>query len=352
MSEGEFYRKAAAASLAPKALIGLALGVAAGALSFVGLSGVLAVGLVPLGLWICGKGTEKNGDNPEENAGEYKPSWIDKAFKLVPGSRKFLNRLTPSHRRILGQTIKMDVALEMEMMTLAAIALGASGLATAGVIGFCATVGLVPVVALAATAIVWSTAFGVRKLRNFIAKRERAVAAGTRQRKRIDKFLKFVDNKIEPTLGLVGKVALLAVGGGLLIGNALIPLAHMAIPHLSASVAHGVKGVINVFQGLPAIAQLAVATPIGYGLGKFVYNPLIKPALKAIKRIAGKAFGRNAKKQKPPSGPAPSTEPTPSGKIGTPGDLRSSFEGHEKSTAPSQSAKVPEIGKSALNLAA
>ena len=86
MSEGEFYRKAAIGSLAPKILIGMGLGIAAGGLSLIGATGVLTVGLVPLALWICGKSAEKEehgGAEDETKDGEYKPAWTDKFAVVV-----------------------------------------------------------------------------------------------------------------------------------------------------------------------------------------------------------------------------------------------------------------------------
>jgi len=342
MSESEFYLKAAGVSLVPKTAIGLALGAAAGGLSFVGLTGLLTVGLIPLALWICGKSAEKE-EGDDSTPGEYKPSWADRMIKMTPGVGKFLDRLPSGHRRILGQTIEMDVALEMEMMTLAAVALGASGLATAGVIGFCATVAIVPVVALAATTIVWSTAFGVRKLRHLIGRNQKDIDAGSRQETRFDRLLKFIDAKIEPTLGLVGKLALMAIGGALIVDQGLIPLAQTAVPHLSASFVPAMHSAIDAFKGLPGIAQLAICAPLGYGIGKFIYNPLITPAMSAVGRVAGKVFGRRKEKETAQANPAPSPEPAPASKIGMLVRLRASFrKGDKKTISPIQSTKVPQ----------
>ena len=325
MSEGEFYRKAAIGSLAPKILIGMGLGIAAGGLSLIGATGVLTVGLVPLALWICGKSAEKEehgGAEDETKDGEYKPAWTDKLMKLTPGSGKFLNRLPIGHRRILSDTIKMDIMLEMEMMVLAAVALGASGVATAGLAGFAATVALVPVVALAATAVVWSTAFGVRKLRSYIGKKEKAIEAGGHTKTRFDKVLGFIDRNIEPALGIIGKLALMSIGGALLVEHAFIPLAQMAIPHLAASAVPFVQGVIHMFEALPGLAQTAVAAPLGFAIGKFIYNPLIVPAMDAIGGLVGKVFRRDKKKESKKSATAaPMAEPAPASKTGMLGRL-------------------------------
>jgi hypothetical protein len=62
MSEIEFYLKAGSASLGPKFLISLGLGVLAAGLSFVGLPGLLTTALIPLSFWISGKSAEKEDD--------------------------------------------------------------------------------------------------------------------------------------------------------------------------------------------------------------------------------------------------------------------------------------------------
>ena len=347
MSEGEFYRKAAIGSLAPKVLIGMGLGAAAGALSFVGLTGVLTVGLVPLALWICGKSAEKEDDHGAEEEtkdSEYKPGWTDKLMKLTPGIGKFLNRLPVGHHRILGKTIEMDIMLEMEMMTLAAVALGASGVATAGLAGFAATVALVPVVAVAATAVVWSTAFGVRKLRSFISKKEKAIEAGGHTKTRFDKVLGFIDRTIEPALGIIGKLALMSIGGAILVEHAFIPLAQMAIPHLVAAAVPFVQGAIHMFEALPGLGQMAVAAPLGFAVGKFVYNPLIVPAMGALGRLVGKVTGRRKKKEnKKAAAVAPSVEVAPVAKVGMLGRLCSVFRRNATPPAASVPAEKPAL---------
>ena len=305
MSESEFYLKAAGASLGPKFLISLGLGVLAAGLSFVGLPGLLSKALVPLSLWVSGKSAEKEDDAPETTPKEYKPAWTDKVVKFIPGMKKFMNRLPSRHRRIMGETIKMDVALEMEIMTMTAISLGTSGIATAGILGLVATVALVPVVAFAATSIVWSASFGLRKFRNFIAKRQREITAGLRPKKFFDSPLKFIDNKIEPTFSIVGRLALMAMGGGLLAEHAIIPLAQMAIPHL-AFLAPVLQSVIHAFEALPGLARLALQVPLGYGVGKYIYNPLIAPAMHTGRGLAGKIFGHFKKKKAVPVVPSPS----------------------------------------------
>jgi len=347
MSEGEFYRKAAGASLVPKALIALGLGGAAAGLGVVGLSGVLTLGLVPLSLWICGKSAAKE-DIEITNSGKYKASWTEKMIKRTPGARKFLERLPPAHRHILGQTIEMDVMLEMEMMTLAAVALGASGLATAGIVGFCATVAIVPVVALAATAIVWSSAFGIRKFRNLIAKNEKKIESGARQNKPFDKFLSFVDNKIEPTIGIIGKLALMAIGGTLLINEALIPAVQMAIPQMSATLVPAIQSVIHVFKALPGIAQLPLSAPLGYIIGRFIYNPLIAPVMGAIIGLGGKVLSVFKEKEKPQakvSPVAPAVDLAPARKIRMRGRLRAVFSKRNgQTTSPAQNTKGQQPG--------
>ena len=347
MSEGEFYRKAAVGSLAPKVLIGMGLGIAAGGLSLIGATGVLTVGLVPLALWICGKSAEKEehgGAEEKAKEGEYKPAWTDKLMKLTPGMGKFLNRLPTGHRRILSETIKMDIMLEMEMMVLAAVALGASGVATAGLVGFAATVALVPTVALAATAVVWSTAFGVRKLRSYIGKKEKAIEAGGHTKTPFDKVLGFIDRNIEPALGIIGKLALMSIGGALLVEHAFIPLAQMAIPHLAASVVPYVHSAIHLFDMLPGLAQTAVAAPLGFAIGKFVYNPLIVPAMSAIGDVVGKIFKHDKKKESKKSAAAtPVAEPAPASKVGLLGRLCSVFKKNSTPVAPAAQTAQPAV---------
>jgi len=176
----------------------------------------------------------------------------------------------------------------MEMMTLAAVALGASGLATTGIVGLAATVAIMPMVALAATAVVWSAAYGVRKLRHLIGRNQKAIDSGVRQETRLDRILKGIDKKIEPTLGLIGKLALMSIGGQILVELAL-PLVEL-IPHVSM-VTPAIHSAIHAFESLPGLAQLAVCAPIGYSIGRFAYNPLLAPAASAVKRAAGKVFG-------------------------------------------------------------
>ncbi len=322
MSEGEFYLKAAGASLVPKTAIALALGGAAAGLSFVGGAAVLTYGLVPLAFWLCGKSAESEADEEKDDKKEGR-LWTDGMMGVFPGAKKFLGRLPAKHRCILGRTIQMDVALEMEMMTLAAVALGASGLAMAGAAGIAATVGLVPVVALAATGIVWSTAYGVRKLRNVIGKNQKKIDAGTRKETRFDRVLKFIDKKIDPTFGLVGKLALMSIGGALIISHGLLPLVPLALPHLSAAAAPLVQSAAHIFNALPDMAQLAIATPIGYGLGKFVYNPVIAPILRAPGHVAKKIFG-GKKKQIVTSAVTPPAAPVVT-RVQASGTLTSSF---------------------------
>ncbi len=350
MSEGEFYLKAAGASLVPKAAVALALGGAAAALSFAGGAAVLTYGLVPLAFWLCGKSAEKDDDGGEDDNKKEGRLWTDGMMNVFPGAKKFLGRLPAKHRRILGRTIQMDVALEMEMMTLAAVALGASGLAMAGAAGIAATVGLVPVVALAATGIVWGTAYGVRQLRNLIGKNQKKIDAGQRQETRFDRALKFIDKKIDPTFSLVGKLALMSIGGALIISHGLIPLVPLALPHLSAA-APAVQSAVHLFNALPDMAQLAIATPVGYGLGKFVYNPIIAPLLRAPGLIAKKLSG--GKKQKPAAAkesfkpPQPATGPLKP-VVPPSGTLKSAFEEGKGAHPAANDTRPPEAGRGAF----
>jgi hypothetical protein len=90
---------------------------------------------------------------------------------------------------------------------------------------------------------------------------------------------------------------------------------------------------------------LALCAPVGYGVGRFVYNPLIVPAMSAVRNAVGKVFKRGKKKASPKKEgpkpvPAPWVKPEPIGRVRRLGRLRPSFpKRNKKSASPAQGAK-------------